>query len=319
MKEKKININGLRELLLVGVVLLLCVVWTVMNPQFLSVNNITNILRQASYTAIAAVGMTMIIIIGEIDLSAGSLVCAAGLVGAVVCKNTNNVLLAILAAILVGALVGLCNGVLCAVGCLPGFIATLASMTILRGLAYIITGGNSIVWSNDNFTKIGTGYMGPVPIPVIIMIVAIIFGVMLTTKFRFGRYIYAVGGNKMAAQYSGIDAKKVILLVFIINGILAGCAGILSSSRTMVGQYSLGDGAEMDAITAVVLGGTSMTGGVGTIGGTVIGCIIVGVLNNGMNLLGIDSSWQYVVQGSVVLLEVGVDFLKKSGILQKRK
>lgn len=168
MKEKKININGLRELLLVGVVLLLCVVWTVMNPQFLSVNNITNILRQASYTAIAAVGMTMIIIIGEIDLSAGSLVCAAGLVGAVVCKNTNNVLLAILAAILVGALVGLCNGVLCAVGCLPGFIATLASMTILRGLAYIITGGNSIVWSNDNFTKIGTGYMGPVPIPVII-------------------------------------------------------------------------------------------------------------------------------------------------------
>lgn len=122
-----------------------------------------------------------------------------------------------------------------------------------------------------------------------------------------------------AAQYSGIDAKKVILLVFIINGILAGCAGILSSSRTMVGQYSLGDGAEMDAITAVVLGGTSMTGGVGTIGGTVIGCIIVGVLNNGMNLLGIDSSWQYVVQGAVVLLAVGVDFLKKSGMLQKRK
>ena len=107
--------------------------------------------------------------------------------------------------------------------------------------------------------------------------------------------------------------------MFIINGILAGCAGILSSSRTMVGQYSLGDGAEMDAITAVVLGGTSMTGGVGTIGGTVIGCIIVGVLNNGMNLLGIDSSWQYVVQGAVVLLAVGVDFLKKSGMLQKRK
>ena len=192
MKEKKININGLRELLLVGVVLLLCVVWTVMNPQFLSVNNITNILRQASYTAIAAVGMTMIIIIGEIDLSAGSLVCAAGLVGAVVCKNTNNVLLAVLAAILVGALVGLCNGILCAVGCLPGFIATLASMTILRGLAYIITGGNSIVWSNDNFTKIGTGYIGPVPIPVIIMIIAIIFGVMLTTKFRL---------NKIAARW----------------------------------------------------------------------------------------------------------------------
>ena len=202
MKEKKININGLRELLLVGVVLLLCVVWTVMNPQFLSLNNITNILRQASYTAIAAVGMTMIIIIGEIDLSAGSLVCAAGLVGAVVCKNTNSVFLAVIAAVIVGALVGLCNGTLCAVGRLPGFIATLASMTILRGLAYIITGGNSIVWTNDNFTKIGTGYMGAVPIPVIIMIVAIIFGVMLTTKFRL---------NKIAARW---PAKAVAQFYF---------------------------------------------------------------------------------------------------------
>ena len=215
MKKKKININGLRELLLVGVVLLLCVVWTIMNPQFLSVNNITNILRQASFTAIAAVGMTMIIIIGEIDLSAGSLVCAAGLVGAVVCKNTNSVLLAVLAAILVGALVGLCNGILCAVGCLPGFIATLASMTILRGLAYIITGGNSIVWSNDNFTKIGTGYIGPVPIPVIIMIIAIIFGVMLTTKFRFGRYIYATGGNIKAAEASGVNTRKILIKLWV--------------------------------------------------------------------------------------------------------
>lgn len=246
MKEKKININGLRELLLVGVVLLLCVVWTVMNPQFLSVNNITNILRQASYTAIAAVGMTMIIIIGEIDLSAGSLVCAAGLVGAVVCKNTNNVLLAILAAILVGALVGLCNGVLCAVGCLPGFIATLASMTILRGLAYIITGGNSIVWSNDNFTKIGTGYMGPVPIPVIIMIVAIIFGVMLTTKFRFGRYIYAVGG-------------------------------------------------------------TSMSGGRGKVMGTIVGVLLLTVLTNGMTLVGMNTYWQQVLKGVIIVVSVLAD------------
>ena len=139
-KTKKMNFGAFRELLLVGVVLLLCVVWTIMNSQFLSANNISNILRQASYTAIAAVGMTMVIIIGEIDLSAGSLVCAAGLAGAVVCKNTGNVFLAVLASIAVGALIGAVNGTLCAIGKLPGFIASLASMTVLRGLAYIITG-----------------------------------------------------------------------------------------------------------------------------------------------------------------------------------
>lgn len=307
MKEKKININGLRELLLVGVVLLFCVVWTVMNPQFLSVNNITNILRQASYTAIAAVGMTMIIIIGEIDLSAGSLVCAAGLVGAVVCKNTNNVLLAVLAAILVGALVGLCNGILCAVGCLPGFIATLASMTILRGLAYIITGGNSIVWSNDNFTKIGTGYIGPVPIPVIIMIIAIIFGVMLTTKFRFGRYIYAVGGNMETSRWSGIPVVKVKILVYVIMGVLTAIAGLIVTTRLGSGQPSAGLNFEMDCITASVVGGTSMSGGRGKVMGTVVGVLLLTVLTNGMTLVGMNTYWQQVLKGIIIVVSVLAD------------
>ena len=305
MKEKKININGLRELLLVGVVLLLCVVWTVMNPQFLSLNNITNILRQASYTAIAAVGMTMIIIIGEIDLSAGSLVCAAGLVGAVVCKNTNSVSLA--AAVIVGALVGLCNGTLCAVGRLPGFIATLASMTILRGLAYIITGGNSIVWTNDNFTKIGTGYMGAVPIPVIIMIVAIIFGVMLTTKFRFGRYIYAVGGNMETSRWSGIPVVKVKILVYVIMGVLTSIAGLIVTTRLGSGQPSAGLNFEMDCITATVVGGTSMSGGRGKVMGTVVGVLLLTVLTNGMTLVGMNTYWQQVLKGVIIVVSVLAD------------
>ena len=147
-EKKKLDLSSFRELLLIGVVILLCIIWTAMNSQFISMNNITNILRQGSYTAIAAVGMTMVIIIGEIDLSAGSLVCASGLVGAMVCKSTNNVVLAVVAAMLVGVVVGGSNGVLCAVGKLPGFIATLASMTVLRGLAYIVTEGNSVVWTN---------------------------------------------------------------------------------------------------------------------------------------------------------------------------
>ena len=310
MKEKKININGLRELLLVGVVLLLCVVWTVMNPQFLSVNNITNILRQASYTAIAAVGMTMIIIIGEIDLSAGSLVCAAGLVGAVVCKNTNNVLLAVLAAILVGALVGLCNGILCAVGCLPGFIATLASMTILRGLAYIITGGNSIVWSNDNFTKIGTGYIGPVPIPVIIMIIAIIFGVMLTTKFRFGRYIYAVGGNMETSRWSGIPVVKVKILVYVIMGFLAGLGGALQVSVYASAMPDMQYGGEMDVIAACVIGGVSFVGGTGKISGVVLGVFILRIIFVALQFLAVSQNMQYVIKGLIILIACAIDMRK---------
>lgn len=254
MKEKKININGLRELLLVGVVLLLCVVWTVMNPQFLSVNNITNILRQASYTAIAAVGMTMIIIIGEIDLSAGSLVCAAGLVGAVVCKNTNNVLLAILAAILVGALVGLCNGVLCAVGCLPGFIATLASMTILRGLAYIIT-----------------------------------------------------GGNMETSRWSGIPVVKVKILVYVIMGVLTSIAGLIVTTRLGSGQPSAGLNFEMDCITASVVGGTSMSGGRGKVMGTIVGVLLLTVLTNGMTLVGMNTYWQQVLKGVIIVVSVLAD------------
>lgn len=278
-----------------------------MNPQFLSLNNITNILRQASYTAIAAVGMTMIIIIGEIDLSAGSLVCAAGLVGAVVCKNTNSVFLAVIAAVIVGALVGLCNGTLCAVGRLPGFIATLASMTILRGLAYIITGGNSIVWTNDNFTKIGTGYMGAVPIPVIIMIVAIIFGVMLTTKFRFGRYIYAVGGNMETSRWSAIPVVKVKILVYVIMGVLTSIAGLIVTTRLGSGQPSAGLNFEMDCITAAVVGGTSMSGGRGKVMGTVVGVLLLTVLTNGMTLVGMNTYWQQVLKGVIIVVSVLAD------------
>lgn len=306
-EKKKISLSSFRELLLVGVVIVLCIIWTAMNSQFLSMNNITNILRQASYTAIATVGMTMVIIIGEIDLSAGSLVCASGLVGAMVCKSTNNVVLAVLAALLVGALVGAFNGILCAVGKLPGFIATLASMTILRGLAYIVTGGNSVVWTNDAFTKIGTGYVGIVPIPVIIMLLAIIFGVLLTTKFRFGRYIYAVGGNMEASRWSGIAVVKVKVIVYVIMGILTSIAGLIVVARLGSGQPSAGQSFEMDCITAAVVGGTSMAGGRGKIIGAIVGVLLLTVLTNGMTLVGINTYWQQVFKGVIIVVSVLAD------------
>ena len=304
MNGKKINISSVRELLLVGVVLLLCVIWTVMNPQFLSLNNITNILRQASYTAVAAVGMTMVIVIGEIDLSAGSLVCASGLTGAMVCKETGNVVLAVLAALAVGLLVGFVNGALCAYGKLPGFIATLASMTVLRGLAYIITGGNSVVWTNEAFTMIGTGYVGPVPIPVIIMVLVIIFGWVLTTKLKFGRYIYAVGGNSDASKWSGIAVEKVKIIVYMVMGVLTSIAGLIITARLGSGQPSAGQNFEMDCITAAVVGGTSMSGGRGKVFGTIVGVLLLTVLTNGMTLVGINTYWQQELKGVIIVVSV---------------
>jgi len=306
-KEKKMNIRSLRELLLVGVIILLGIIWTIMNPQFLSGNNISNILRQASYTAIAAVGMTMVIIIGEIDLSAGSLVCASGLVGAVICKNTGNVLLAVLGAVAVGAVVGAVNGTLCAVGKLPGFIASLASMTILRGLAYIVTGGNSVVWRNEAFTMIGTGYIGVIPVPVLIMVIIIIFGIILTTKTRFGRYIYAVGGNIEASRWSGIAVTKVKVLVYVIMGVLTSIAGLIITARLGSGQPSAGTSFEMDCITAAVVGGTSMSGGRGKVLGTVVGVLLLTVLTNGMTLVGMNTYWQQVLKGVIIVVSVLVD------------
>lgn len=306
-EKKKISMGAARELLLVGVVILLCIVWTAMNPQFLSVNNITNILRQASYTAIATVGMTMVIIIGEIDLSAGSLVCASGLVGAMVCKSTNNVVLAVLAALLTGVAVGAANGLLCAVGRLPGFIATLASMTVLRGLAYIVTGGNSVVWTTESFTLIGTGYIGFVPVPVIIMLVVIAFGILLTTKLRFGRYIYAVGGNMEASRWSGIAVVKVKVIVYMLMGLFTSIAGLIVVTRLGSGQPSAGQNFEMDCITAAVVGGTSMAGGRGKIVGAIVGVLLLTVLTNGMTLVGINTYWQQVFKGVIIVVSVLAD------------
>lgn len=301
---KKIHLGALRELMLVGVVIILAIIWTSLNSQFIALSNITNILRVASYTAIASVGMTMVIVIGEIDLSAGSLVCASGLVGALICKATASWILAVGGALAVGVAVGFFNGVLCAKGKLPGFIATLASMTILRGLAYIITGGNSVVWGNEVFTAIGTGYVGVVPIPVIIMAVVLVFGIILTTKMRFGRYIYAVGGSIETSRWSGIAVDRVKIIVFVIMGVLTSIAGLIITARLGSGQPSAGTGFEMDCITAAVVGGTSMSGGKGKIIGTFVGVLLLTILTNGMTLVGIDTYYQQVFKGVIIVVSV---------------
>lgn len=305
-----------------GILIALAVMFILLSittRSFLTPKNLFNVLRQIAVNVFLACGMTMVIILGGIDLSVGAIIALSGCTCAsLITKMGVNVFVAILAGILIGMFIGMINGLITSTTTIPPFIVTLATMNVSRGLARVMVNNKSVAVSDKTYQFIGTGYVGGVPIHVVFILIVVVICSVLLNRTRFGRSIYAVGGNKMAAAYSGINPKKVIFFVFMVNGILAGCAGILSSSRTMVGQYSLGDGAEMDAITAVVLGGTSMTGGVGSISGTVIGCVIVGILNNGMNLLGIDSSWQYVVQGIVVLLAVYVDFIRKTGLFSRK-
>ena len=322
MESKNKASNGFLSALWVGIknnggiligLLLMCVLLGILSGSFLTLRNFTNVLRQITVNVILACGMTMIIILGGIDLSVGSIIGVSGcLCCGLITNNGLPTVLAIIIAIAAGTLVGIFNGFVVSRTNIPAFIVTLATMNIGRGFARIYTKATTILVDDPIFTFIGSGkILGGVPIHVVYMIIVIIASALILNRTKLGRNIYATGDNKTAASYTGIDTKKVTLTVFIIMGLFASCAGILSAARTFSGQFNVGEGSEMDAISAVVLGGTSMSGGVGTISGTIIGCFIIGVLNNGMNILGIDSSWQLVVKGIVVLIAVFIDFLKK--------
>ena len=274
-----------------GSLLVLCIVLTCITDAFFTSRNLFNVLRQISVNVFLACGMTMVIILGGIDLSVGSVIAVSGcLCAGFITRMGIPAIPAILFAVLAGGMIGLINGIIISKTTIPPFIVTLATMNIGRGIARVYTANKTITISDPIFSFVGTGYVFGVPIHVIFIIVIVAVTGLILSRTQFGRHIYAVGGNRQAAVYSGINAPRVTLFVFLLSGIFAGMAGILTASRTFTGQYSLGEGAEMDAITAVVLGGTSMSGGIGTLTGTVIGCVIVGVLNNGMNLMGIDSS-----------------------------
>lgn len=298
--------------ILIGL-LIMCIGLTFISDSFATSTNIFNVWRQISVNVFLACGMTMVILIGGIDLSVGSVIAISGcLCAGLITNNGIPSGLAIILAIIIGTLVGAVNGLIIANTKIPPFIVTLAMMNIGRGFARIYTNATTILVNDELFIWIGSGKIfGEIPVQLLFMVVVVIITGLILNKTKFGRNIYAVGDNQQAAVYSGINSKKVIFLVFTLSGLFAACAGILSAARTFSGQFNVGDGAEMDAISAVVLGGTSMTGGVGRISGTLIGCLVIGILNNGMNLMGIDSSWQYVVKGIVVLLAVYIDYIKK--------
>lgn len=297
--------------ILIGFIVL-CIALSFISPVFLTKQNIMNVLRQTSSNLYLACAMTMVIILGGIDLSVGSVIALTGVVsGGLIAFNNIPVPVAVLAGIVVGLLVGLFNGTVIAKTAIPPFIVTLATMNIARGAAYIYTGGQPIRVMSDNFNVIGSGYTAGIPNPVIYLGIILIIAFLILNKTKLGRYIYAVGGNKQAAKFSGIKMERVIIFVYTFSGIMAAIAGVVLASRMFSGQPTAGEGAEMDAIAAVVLGGTSMSGGCGKIGGTVIGALVIGILSNGLNLMNVNSFWQYIVKGIVILIAVYVDYLKK--------
>ncbi|MFA5816396.1 MAG: ribose ABC transporter permease [Bacteroidales bacterium] len=291
--------------------LILIVLMSLLSPAFLKTTNIMNILRQTSINGIVAVGMTFVIILAGIDLSVGSVIALAAVIAASFAHAGDYPLIVpVFAGLITGALCGFINGFIIAKRKIAPFIMTLAMMTIARGAALVYTNGRPVIELSDAYNKIGGGYFLGIPLPVIIFIIIIFLGWFLLSKTVFGRHVYATGGNKTAAELSGIITGKIIIWVYTIAGILSGLAGIVLSSRVMSGSPATGQGYELDAIAAVVIGGTKLTGGVGSVFGTIVGVLIIGVMNNGLDLLNVSSYWQLVVKGIIILLAVVLE--KKS-------
>lgn len=297
--------------ILIGL-LLMCIFMTTQSQVFLTWDNISNVFRQVTTNANLAFGMTFAIILCGIDLSVGSILGLSGtLTAGLIAINGVPVPLAILIGLSVGTALGFINGFIIAKTNMPPFIVTLAMMQIARGAAYVYTDGMPIRVMVDAYNQIGIGYLGPIPLPVIYTAILFVFTAILLGKTKYGRYVYAVGGNENAARFSGINIERVKIIAHTLIGFLAAISGIVLCARMYSGQPTAGNGAEMDAIAAVVLGGTSFSGGIGKIGGTIIGVFIIGILNNGLNLLNVNSFWQLIAKGLVILLAVYIDILKK--------
>ncbi|MEF1219179.1 ribose ABC transporter permease, partial [Photobacterium damselae] len=274
----------------------LIVVVSFLNPNFFTVDNILNILRQTSVNAIIAVGMTLVILTAGIDLSVGSVLALCGAFAATLIAMEVPVLIAVPTALLAGAILGAISGVIIAKGKVQAFIATLVTMTLLRGVTMVYTDGRPISTGftdvADSFAWFGTGYAMGIPVPIWLMVIVFAAAWYLLNHTRFGRYVYALGGNESATRLSGINVDRVKIGVYAICGFLSALAGIIITSRLSSAQPTAGMGYELDAIAAVVLGGTSLAGGKGRIMGTLIGALIIGFLNNALNLLDVSSYYQ---------------------------
>lgn len=289
------------------VLVLIFVIATMLSPAFLSLNNIFNVIRQVAITAILGAGMTFVILTGGIDLSVGSILALAGALSAGVLGQTGSIILAILVAIGIGALCGAANGLFITKGEMPPFIATLGMMTLIRGCVLVYTNGSPVTVKSAAYKFIGKGYLLGIPVPVILLIVIFAIGYVILTHTKFGRSVYAFGGNREATRLSGINIVKTEWYVYLISGILAGIAGIILTSRLGSAQPTAGTGYELDAIAAVILGGTSLAGGQGFILPTVLGALILGIIDNILVLMNVNSFVASIVKGAVILIAVLAD------------
>ncbi|MGL6167581.1 MAG: ABC transporter permease [Fusobacteriaceae bacterium] len=305
------NGTNLKSLGLVFVILGIVITMSFISPVFMTQKNIINIIRQISINGIIAVGMTFVILTGGIDLSVGSVVAMTSVVVGYLLGIEVPWVIACIAGIIVAIVFGLFNGVMVAhIGFQP-FIATLATVTMGKGIALAFSGGRPFAIRNNSFLELGKGYIGNIPIPVVILIVVVIIGLIILNTTTFGRYIFAVGGNKNAAKLSGVKTKKVELSVYVISAICAAIAGLILSARISSGQPTSGMGYELDAIAATAIGGTSMSGGMGSLIGTVYGFIILGLMTNSMNLLNVNSFYQEIIKGIIIVIAVFLDMSSK--------
>lgn len=293
---------------LVIVLVLMVIVLSLISETFFTVTNLINVLRQISINGIIALGMTFVILSAGIDLSVGSLVAVSGVIaGSILNVNPQLVLVAVVAGILASGFFGMISGIMVVKFDIPPFVATLAMMTIARGFALVYTDGRPYILDSQGFKVIGQGYLGPIPIPVIILFITIIVMQVILNLTKFGRYVYAIGGNENAAKASGVSVGKTKLFVYTLSGLLTGLSGVILASRINSGQPAIGVSFEMDAIAAVVIGGTSLSGGVGSISGTILGFLIIGIINNGLNLLNVSSYYQLIVKGLIIAGAVILD------------
>jgi ribose transport system permease protein len=275
---------------------------SLLSDRFLTVSNLLNVLRQASINGIISVGMTYVILTAGIDLSVGSVLAICTVITADLLERQLPVPIALLSGLALGAVLGMTNGLIITKGRVPPFVATLGMMTVARGLALTYTQGRPITGLPDSFRFIGTGSVGPLPMPIVVAAVGFTLGYVLLTRTRIGEYIFALGNNPVAARLAGIPTHTYTVFVYAISGLLASLAGMLLVARLDSAQPTAGLGYEFDAIAAVVVGGTSFAGGEGGLGGTLLGVLIIAVLNNGLNLLNIASFYQPVVTGVVIAL-----------------
>ncbi|MFE4706846.1 ABC transporter permease [Peribacillus simplex] len=307
-KEKGFGIFSKYGILFV--LLAMVVVMSFLSPAFLNTQNLLNVVRQISFIGIVAMGVTMVIITKGIDLSSGSVIALVSVVVASLAHPGDSLFVSIAIGLGIGALCGFINGTITAKGKIPAFIATLGMMTAARGLALLYSDGRPIPNLSESFIFLGKGEILGIPFPIIVFVTMGIISHMLLSKTKFGKYTYAIGGNEHAARICGINVDRYTIMIYTYAGLLAAIAGMMLTARISVGQPSMGNMFELDAIAAAVIGGTSLAGGVGTIAGTMIGALIIGVLNNGLDLLGVSSYWQQILKGAIIVTAVLIDSRK---------